>query len=276
MKKSKTTVFFIILCTIILLVACSKDDTNSNNEYDITKDDTNGNGEYDIIKDDTNGIGGYDIIKDDTNGNSEYDIIKDDTNGNSEYDITKDDTNGDSEYDIIDSFHFIIREFTIREKAKPGANSVSHTSNGFVMTLNIDKEIYSTTDIVSIWATLEYVGDSDFPSDLDSVTILLNERFLLIHLLGIDPLDRRHPFDFAMLRTIEKGEVYHIDYKAPGYRGTLDLVLPAGEHWVSLRGGFDIVDEAGEFLSGNGLGRLELTFEVVEQNRPLVFTWYNE
>jgi len=55
-----------------------------------------------------------------------------------------------------------VKNTMVRETALLGSNTITHNNNGFIMTLNSDKKVYKTTDIINIWGTLEYIGDNDF------------------------------------------------------------------------------------------------------------------
>jgi len=181
------------------------------------------------------------------------------------------DINENNEYEIIEIIEqHLMRQredVVVREKALLGANSVSLTNNGFIITLNTDKELYSIKEAVSIWGTLEFVGDNDIYGSVDAVMIRFDFSFMSFHLDGID-----NPFAGAAQASvydseiiIEKGKVYHFDYRAPGVRGNSDLRLSAGEHSVSLTGGFRIIefDTDEELENGSGL-KAEIKFTVIE------------
>ena len=154
-----------------------------------------------------------------------------------------------------------ISEIAVLDKALLGANSVTHASGDFVMTLNSDKHSYSTTDIIRIWGTLEYVGDDD------SIEIWSSCPFMLFTIAGGDKFGSGMgggTVDVLVTSVLERGRVYHFEYqKSGGWSGDdpnaeywetffreKDLTLPSGEYTIILIGDFGLSERVSESASG--------------------------
>jgi len=153
-----------------------------------------------------------------------------------------------------------VNDILFRNKALIGHNSVSVTSNDFIMTLNSDKNSYSTTDVINIWGTLEYIGDKD------EVTIFHGCPFMHFSISGgfdeydFDSALGAFQADVLVSSTLEKGKVYHFDYvKSGGWDGDSpdaafwknffseeDLLLPKGEYTITLTGAFGFTENVVE------------------------------
>ena len=144
-----------------------------------------------------------------------------------------------------------VTEIAVRETALLGANSVTHTTDDFVMTLNSDRDTYSSEDIIIIWGTLEYVGDND------SIEIWSSCPFMLFTIAGGDKFGSGmggSVVDVLVSSVLEKGRVYHFDYQKSGgwigedpnaeywenFFSTKDLFLTEGEYSITLSGGFGL------------------------------------
>jgi hypothetical protein len=146
-------------------------------------------------------------------------------------------------------------KIAVRDEALLGANSVSHNNDNFIMTLNSNRRAYSTTDIIRIWGTLEYVGESD------TIEIWSGCPFMQFSIAGGDELDFGSvliggQFDVFVTSVLEKGRVYHFDYqKSGGWSGDdpnsaywenffseKDLMLPVGVYTVTMVGIFSYND----------------------------------
>jgi hypothetical protein len=140
----------------------------------------------------------------------------------------------------------------VRDAAIIGPNTVFHTNNDFIMTLNSDKHTYDSTDIIKIWGTLEYVGDDD------AITIYSSCPFMLFSIAGGDFGSGMgaSAADVLVTSVLERGRVYHFEYQKSGgwsaddpnaenwerFFSESDLLLPAGEYTFTLSGGFSMSD----------------------------------
>ena len=154
--------------------------------------------------------------------------------------------------DVVD-LGCCVENITVRESALLGVNSVTHTSGNFIMTLNSDRKVYTTEDVINIWATLEYIGDGD------TVEIWHGCPFMLFSISdGNDFRTEAWQFLIADLSVLQRGRVYHFDYQKSGgwdadapdaefwenFFNEPDLLLPAGEYRITLRGDFYIQGSA--------------------------------
>jgi len=152
-----------------------------------------------------------------------------------------------------------VKSITIRETAMLGVNSVTHTSNDFIMTLNSDKKVYKTTDIINIWGTLEYIGDKN------KVKIWHSCPFMLFSITdGNDFNIGGITMSILTSSVLTKNTVYHFDYQKSGgwsadapdakfwedFFSEPDLLLPAGEYTIRLHGGFSLSEKVIDSRSG--------------------------
>ena len=139
----------------------------------------------------------------------------------------------------------------VRETPLLGINSVTYKSDDFIMTLNSDRKVYAATDVINIWATLEYIGD------YDAVEIWHGCPFMVFsisdggrfNLGGIT-------FDILDSSVLQRGRAYHFDYQKSGawdgdapdaefwenFFREPDLMLPEGEYTIILRGSFKVLN----------------------------------
>jgi len=189
---------------------------------------------------------------------------------------TMDAVDTNDEYQGVDRVELgcCMTNIAVRDTAVIGANSAIHSNNDFIMTLNSDKHVYSTTDIIKLWGTLEYVGGDD------TITIYSSCPFMLFSITG------GYDFDFGRVMgtitadllvesVLESGRVYHFDYQKTGgwslddpdakywelFFSEEDLLLPVGEYSIILIGGFSLSERI--IGSESGL-RVELTIVVTE------------
>jgi len=193
-------------------------------------------------------------------------------NGSSWYAFRLD---ADNNAEIVD-LGCCVKEIAVLEKAVLGVNSATHTSNDFVMTINSDKRTYSTSDIIKIWGTLEYVGDKE------TVEIWHGCPFMLFSIAGAsgDALEIGNVLGWSVVDVLasselERGGVYHFEYiKSGGWSGDdpkaeywenffseTDLILPEGEYTITLDGGFGLSERTSDNPSGL---RAELKFVVAQ------------
>jgi len=153
-----------------------------------------------------------------------------------------------------------VTDILVRDTAITGDNSISVTANDFIMTLNSDKNAYSTADIINIWGTLEYIGDNE------TISIWSGCPFMLFSISGgFDEYDFDSALgsfqnDVLISSTLEKGRVYHFDYiKSGGWDGDSpdadfwqnffsdeDLILPKGDYTIALTGAFGLTENVVE------------------------------
>jgi hypothetical protein len=171
-------------------------------------------------------------------------------------------------FDIVD-LGCCVKDIKVREIALLGANSVTHTNNNFIMTLNSDKEVYKTTDIINIWGTLEYIGDND------TIEIWHSCPFMLFSITDGKNFDIDGvAVDILASSVLEKNKVYHFDYQKSGgwsaddpnakywedFFKEKDLLLPKGKHTITLNGGFSLSERVIDSKSGL-ICKLEITIK---------------
>ena len=154
-----------------------------------------------------------------------------------------------------------VNEILVRDTALIGENSITVTAKDFIMTLNSDKKSYSTTDIVTMWGTLEYVGDND------SIEIWSSCPFMLFTIAGGKVFGSGmggSVVDVLVSSTLEKGRVYHFDYQKSGgwsaddpnasfwesFFSEEELLLPVGEYTITLSGSFGFTENVMESYVG--------------------------
>jgi len=142
-----------------------------------------------------------------------------------------------------------------RENALLGENSVTYEKDDFIMTLNSDKHIYSSTDAINIWGTIEYTGEHD------SIEIHSSCTFMLFTISGGDLFADGMGgavADVLAVSILEKGNVYHFDYQKSGgwdaddpnaeiwdeFFSSNELKLPAGEYTITLNGSFTVPERS--------------------------------
>ena len=165
-----------------------------------------------------------------------------------------------------------VTDIAVLDNALFGANSSTHINNDFVMTLNADDFSYSTTDVIRIWGTLEYTGDSD------TVEIWHGCPFMSFSIAGGDEFDFGDVMggfrvDVLASSVLERGKVYHFEYQKSGGWGAddpdadfweyffneKDLIMPVGEYTITLVGDFGLSERVMDSASGL---RAELSFNV--------------
>ena len=174
--------------------------------------------------------------------------------------IENDDTNPVIE--IVDLGCHVVN-IAVRERALTGANSVTHASGDFIMTLNTDRRTYRAADVIRIWGTLEYVGDQD------AIEIWHACPFMIFSISGGGEIDVGWNLggfvsDILASSVLERGRVYHFEYQKSGgfdpsgpmaefwenFFKEEDLRLPPGEYTVTLIGGFSLSDRIAGYESG--------------------------
>jgi hypothetical protein len=152
-----------------------------------------------------------------------------------------------------------VRNIMVQPTAIIGANSVTQTTDNFVMTLNSDKGIYTTSDIINIWGTLEYIGESD------TIEIWHGCPFMLFSISdGNDFNIEGWVVDILASSVLQRGRVYHFEYQKSGFWSAddpdaefwenffnePDLKLPPGEYTITLHGGFGFTERISDSPSG--------------------------
>jgi hypothetical protein len=180
----------------------------------------------------------------------------------------------DGEYDDVERVDLgcCVTNIAVRDTALIGENSITHTNNDFIMTLNSDKLTYRTTEKIRIWGTLEYVGNDD------TVTIFSSCPFMIFSIAGGDEIEFGSTLggavvDVLVTSVLERGRVYHFDFQKIGgwsaddpnadfwetFFSEEDLLLPIGEYTITLIGGFSLSESI--ISSESGL-RAELNIVV--------------
>ena len=152
-----------------------------------------------------------------------------------------------------------VKNIAVRETAFLGANTVTHTAGDFIMTLNSDKAVYTTTDIINIWGTLEYIGETD------AIEIWHGCPFMLFSISDGDNFSiGGMTIDILASSVLQRGRVYHFEYQKSGgwspdapdaafwenFFSEPDLRLPAGEYTIRLRGSFGLTERVSDSPSG--------------------------
>ena len=140
-----------------------------------------------------------------------------------------------------------------------GENSISHSANDFQMNLFSDKEVYKTTDVIQIWATLEYTGNDD------AIMIWSSDPYMIFSITDGKGFDTGGVAVDVLLSTVlTKGETYRFDYQKSGgwsaddpdaafwenFYQEKDLRLPAGEYTITLNGAFSLTETILDSRSG--------------------------
>jgi len=149
--------------------------------------------------------------------------------------------------------------------------SKSCVQNDFEMILYTDKAVYTTTDIVQVWATLEYIGKED------AITIWSGDPFMVFSFTDGKGFNNLGTPGIDVLKStiLGKGEIYIFNYQKSVvvYEDSPDadfwrefakdpeLRLPAGTYTISLKGDFGLTENVMEHPSGL---LCELIIEVVE------------
>lgn len=194
---------------------------------------------------------------------------------NTDYVTPIEDTSGVVGTDVLSDFAVFLEdakrvelgccvvEIPVSDTAVIGANSVTHESNNFIMTLNSDGHTHNTADAIRIWGTLEYVGEGD------TVEIWHGCPFMVFSIGGggeIDFTDVAGGFVIEILTSsvLERGRVYHFNFQKSGawsaddpnaefwenFFAEEDLFLPVGEYVIVLRGDFGLTERTLESKSG--------------------------
>lgn len=126
------------------------------------------------------------------------------------------------------------------------------TEHNFCLKLYTDSSVYSTEDVIKIWATLEYIGDED------SVTIWHGDPYIVFSITdGADFHSGGLQFNELLHTKLLRGKEYRFDYsKSGGYDDTApdadfweefyqddDLKLPAGTYCILAEGDFYLSDK---------------------------------
>jgi hypothetical protein len=151
----------------------------------------------------------------------------------------------------------------VRETAYLGANSATHAANDFIITLNSDKLVYTTSDIIRIWGTLEYVGE------YDTIEIWSGCPFMIFTVAGGSEIDfggvlGTATTDVLVSSVLERGKAYHFVFQKSGGYSADDpdaefwrmffsderLIMPTGEYSISLYGAFSLSESISDSRSG--------------------------
>lgn len=139
----------------------------------------------------------------------------------------------------------------INNLPETSASSASYSENGVEMNLFSDKEVYKTTDIIQIWATLEYTGADD------TVTIWHGDPPIVFSITDGEEFNSVGGV-FAVLQStiLNRGEQYQFDYQKSGgwnadapdadfwenFYAEEDLLLPPGEYTVLVKSEFSLTE----------------------------------
>jgi len=126
------------------------------------------------------------------------------------------------------------------------------TENNFRLKLYADQSVYSTNEIIKIWAALEYIGDEN------SVTIWHGDPYIVFSITDGADFYVDGFINCVLISTeLEKGEQYRFDYgksgvydpKAPDagfwrkFFQEEELKLPAGTYTISVDGAFYLSEQ---------------------------------
>jgi len=151
------------------------------------------------------------------------------------------------------------RNIAVYDRAMIGANSATHTNNNFIITLNSDKRVYNATDIISVWGTLEYVGEND------TIQIWHGCPFIHFVITDGDNFNTGGASRSVLASSVlQRGRVYHFDHQKSGgwdvdapdadfwenFFREEDLILPVGEYTITMFGDFWLTDRVPDSPSG--------------------------
>jgi hypothetical protein len=153
-----------------------------------------------------------------------------------------------------------VKGIETRETALLGMNSASHIYNDFIITLNSDKLVYSATDIIRIWGTLEYIGGNE------AIEIWHGCPFMLFSIIGGKFGSGTYSIivDILASSVLERGMVYHFEYQNniawstddpnaeywESFINEPDLQLTVNEYTIILNGMFSLSERTLESKSG--------------------------
>ena len=141
----------------------------------------------------------------------------------------------------------------------PAANSVSASKDGFELNLYSDKQVYSSSDNINIYATLKYTGDGD------TVTIWHANPYMSFSITEGKGFDTGGVDDRMLSSTVlVKDKLYNFNYQKTGgwdenspsasywssFYSDPNLVLPMGEYTVTVAGNFSLSEDNPSNLIG--------------------------
>jgi len=125
----------------------------------------------------------------------------------------------------------------------------------FELNLYSDETTYKTTDKITIWATLKYIGENE------KIKIWHADPYISFTITDGNDFNTGGAFDEILATTeLEKGQLYRFDYSKSGgfaaedpkaefwkkFYAEKDLYLPEGEYTVKVSTAFSLTENIGE------------------------------
>ena len=126
-----------------------------------------------------------------------------------------------------------------------------HETDDFILTISSEFGVYSTEEPITIWATLEYIGEQD------SITIWHGLPFITFSISdGRDFVTEPVVIEVLESTDLLPGKVYHFDFQKSGswssadpkadfwegFFGEEELFLPSGNYTVTVYGAFSTTE----------------------------------
>lgn len=153
------------------------------------------------------------------------------------------------------------------EEAAVSAEGDQQYAKLFELNLYSDKTAYKTTDKITIWATLKYVGDTD------KIKIWHADPYISFSITDGKDFHTGDAFNDILAATeLEKGRLYRFDYSKSGgfaaedpkaefwekFYAEKDLYLPEGEYTVKAATAFSLTEDIAQ-----SKGSLSKEFKIV-------------
>lgn len=141
------------------------------------------------------------------------------------------------------------------EEAAGSAEADQQYDKLFELNLYSDKTTYKTTDKITIWATLKYIGENE------KIKIWHADPYISFTITDGKDFNTGGAFDEILATTeLEKGQLYHFDYSKSGgftaedpkaefwkkFYAEKDLYLPEGEYTVKVSTAFSLTENIRE------------------------------
>ena len=137
-------------------------------------------------------------------------------------------------------------------------NSAKNATDDFELYIFSDRQDYKTNDVIKIWSTLIYAGD------MDEITIWSGEPYIQFAISDGKGFDLGAiQLDVLKSTVLEKDTPYHFNYQKSGgwdasapdaefwdeFFSYPELILPAGEYTVTVRGVFSQTEGVAESVA---------------------------
>ncbi|MEN6314677.1 MAG: hypothetical protein ABFD25_10560 [Clostridiaceae bacterium] len=141
------------------------------------------------------------------------------------------------------------------EEAAGSAEADQQYAKLFELNLYSDETTYKTTDKITIWATLKYIGENE------KIKIWHADPYISFTITDGKDFNTGGAFDEILATTeLEKGQLYRFDFSKSGgftaedpkaefwkkFYAEKDLYLPEGEYTVKVSTAFSLTENIGE------------------------------